>query len=644
MTRTFAEFGIEAVGQGEIDVTCPKCSLSRRNKRARCLSVNTDKGAWICHHCGWRGSLEFGEEEASRPPRRFVPPTLPALVDLPAEVIAWFESRAIPQRILARNNVVYGPAYFPQIEDRRGAMQFPYFRGEDLVNVKYRTKDKHFRMHGGAERILYGINDVAEITVIVEGEIDKLSCEAAGYLACVSVPDGAPPPNAKGYASKFDFLDADAKRLEVVKTWILAVDNDEPGKALEAELVRRFGPERCRRVEWPAGCKDANEVLVRFGFDRLKTCLDEAKPYPIEGLFTVDDISDLIDDLYDRGLPGGEKTGWPSVDRLYTVRAGEWTLVTGVPSHGKSTWLDALLVNLIDREKGSAWRIGIYSPENLPLQRHFASLAEKLYGEPFRGTDRMDRELLNAAKYTLQESVVFILPAQPTVDSILDRTRIAVARRGISGLVIDPFNELEHARPARLTETEYISETLTKIRRFARDHRIHVWLVAHPTKLQKDRKTGEYPIPTPYDVSGSAHWRNKADNCITIWRDVEGDRNSVQIHVQKVRFREIGQPGVAVLRYDPRNGRFTDTNQGLSAGYDSPAVPSRAPERPRHANDDLPEPVSAELESNQRESEPMGGELESGQVDLWAELPSTPEEEARAELFAGRERSGYGDD
>src|SRR5690606_28072351 len=107
-----------------------------------------------------------------------------------------------------------------------------------------------------------------------EGEMDKLAVEVAGIVSCVSVPDGAPSETAKDYASKFTFLEADRARLESVKEWIIAVDNDGPGKRLEDELARRLGREKCRRVTWPEGCKDANEVLTKLCSEQLRECLD----------------------------------------------------------------------------------------------------------------------------------------------------------------------------------------------------------------------------------------------------------------------------------------------------------------------------------------------------------------------------------
>ncbi len=124
-------------------------------------------------------------------------------------------------------------------------------------------------------------------------------------------------------------------------------------------------------------------------------------------------------------------------------------------------------------------------------------------------------------------------------------------------LIIDPWNEMDHYRPAGLTETEYISRILTELRRAAREYDTHLFLVCHPMKMQKD-KDGNYPVPRPYDISGSAHWYNKADNCIAVWRDVQNAPLHTEIHVQKVRFKGTGKPGIVNLRYDLNKNSYFD--------------------------------------------------------------------------------------
>lgn len=555
--KTFADFNIELRpgASGEIKTTCPRCSASRKKTRYPCLNVNVEQGVWNCWHCSWSGTLKGGEWQRPEIRKEYRRPDYVATTTgLPETVIGWFAERGIGEAVIRRNQIGYGLIYMPQLEDETTAIQFPYFRGGEVINVKYRDGRKNFRMAAGAERVLYGLNDISDVTVWVEGEMDKLALEVAGYPNCVSVPDGAPAPDSKSYESKFDFLAA--PELAKVKTHILAVDNDPPGKRLQEELSRRLGAENCLLVEWPDGCKDANDVLIQHGADALGRCIEAAKPLPIVGAF---DVAALIGDLehhYAEGMPRGVSTGWESIDRHYTVRPGEWTLVTGVPGHGKSEFIDALLINLAAR---NGWRFGIFSPENQPFALHLAKLAEKYSGKPFNPgpTERMSRGEFDMAATWLDRHFTMILPEEPSINAILAVAKALVLRKGIRGLVIDPWNEIEHGRTQGQTETEYISIVLSRIRQFARAHGVHVWLVAHPAKLFKEAN-GKYPVPGPYDVSGSAHWRNKADCCLAVWRDQMANTRTVEIHVQKIRHKITGQIGKVNLTYDPVTGRYFD--------------------------------------------------------------------------------------
>lgn len=556
--KTFADFGIELrTNSGEEDTTCPECSESRKNKRARCLSVNIDKGVWTCHHCGWSGGLGTGEQHRPVIAKTWRRPQYePARISLSEESVRWFATRGITKEVMERNRVGVCSAYFPQLEDRANAVTFPYLRGDQVINVKYRTKDKHFRMEAGAERVLYGLNDIGEELIWVEGEMDKLSVEVAGFTSCVSVPDGAPTPNTKNYDSKFDFMSA--PELEKVKLHIIAVDNDEPGVRLEEELLRRLGRDVCKVVRWPEGCKDANDVLRAHGADTLQACIHAAAWVPVEGEHAVSEYSESMSRLYQYGMPMGLRTGWYSVDEYYTVMAGEWTLVTGIPGHGKSEWLDALMIQLaVDH----GWRFAIFSPENQPTEYHLSKLAEKYTNKPFGHgpSDRMSVADKDRALAFLDEHFVFLLPELPTIESLIERLKSMVKRHGIRGVVLDPWNEIDHSRLNGLSETEYISQALSKLRAFARSYGVHLWIVAHPTKLQKGTD-GSYPVPTPYDVAGSAHWRNKADNCIAVWRDTKEHNDEVEIHIQKVRKKSVGRPGLVTLRYQRLTGNYLEVS------------------------------------------------------------------------------------
>lgn len=274
---------------------------------------------------------------------------------------------------------------------------------------------------------------------------------------------------------------------------------------------------------------------------------------------TAMELEPLVAKLYTDGLSRGDSTGWRSVDQHYTVVPGQWTLITGYPASGKSEWLDALLLNLATNHD---WRFSVYSPENFPQSLHVVKLLEKHIGKPFfpGPTERLSEEEMVRGCDWLNTRFGFIEQTQEqpnSIDEILHEcwTWCMMDRSKKNGIVIDPWNELEHKRPQGLSETEYISQTLSTVRQFARAYKVHVWIVAHPAKIQKDRD-GKRPVPTPADVTGSANWWNKADNAICIHRNQLDDSQIVRVYVQKIRFKNIGRSGFVDLRWDRVTGRY----------------------------------------------------------------------------------------
>lgn len=294
---------------------------------------------------------------------------------------------------------------------------------------------------------------------------------------------------------------------------------------------------------------------------------------------TVSDFTPQLRSLYRTGLQPGESTGFPSLDPFYTVRPGEWTLVTGIPSHGKSSFLDAVMVNISAAKR---WRWLVFSAENMPHERHAALLMSQFLGKPFGNgpRSRMSLDEFEWSRRFIDQHFLFAtLPdSDCTITRMIQNAEFLAQRpgedvdgleHGIDGVVIDPWNELDHSRPNGLAETEYISRCLTEVRRFCRTQKVHVFLVAHPAKLARIKAVGRdgnesevYPVPTPYDVSGSAHWRNKADNCLCVWRDVMAP-GTCEVHIQKIRFREVGTVGRVEFGFDPPTSQYIDKFAGI---------------------------------------------------------------------------------
>ena len=550
--KTFADFGIEAptsynaAGQGY--ALCPKCSSQRKKGHVKSLSVNHLDGVWKCHHCEWIGSLKQGEERQSVKPKIIRKPVYNAAARLSVEALQFFEKRAIPLPLLIREQITSDHCWIPQEEDFVPCLLFPFMKGGEVVNVKYRAlASKAFRQTTDAEKVWYRQDSIErDCVVITEGELDALSCVVAGFASCISAPDGAPSVKSKQYTSKFTFLDQDPDPLDGVQMILLAVDNDEPGLLLREELARRLGRDRCYTVAWPEGCKDANDVLVRHGAKALQQCLTGAAAWPIQDAVYVETLAPEIMRLAMEGLPRGLSTGWVCLDEVFTIAPGQVTIVTGIPSHGKSQFVDALAINLMQFH---GWRFVICSPEHYPTALHGVKLMEKWADRtvrrhaPHAEAQVITEEEMVVALAEMHEAMTFIAPDDSlTILALLARAEAFVRRRGVQGLVIDPWNEFDHTRDRQTTEAEYINLTLGLVRRWARKWSVHVFIVAHPTKMPK-MDDGSYPVPTSYDINGGAAWRNKGDNCLSVWRTMQPGDWLVDIHIQKVKWSNLGTMG-----------------------------------------------------------------------------------------------------
>jgi twinkle protein len=305
----------------------------------------------------------------------------------------------------------------------------------------------------------------------------------------------------------------------------------------------------------------------------LQTEIDPPEETRLRGVYRARDIADDVQELWQTGIEPGELPGWACLDELYRVKRQYWTVVSGIPSHGKSTWLDNLMRNLA---RTSDWRFLICSPENQPLKRHIASLIEIHSGKKFCHPDQLDPRHVDQALSGdelgesfafIDEHFYFVQPEETDfhIDYILELAHQIKEEWDFDGMVLDPYNRLEHRRPNAMTETEYIGQVLTKWTNFHRGHNTHGWLVAHPAKQRElpntsgePRKQKIYAMPSLYDISGSANWYNMPDLGVVVYRNKDKKPETTTISVQKVRFREFGTIGEAELHYDTLCNRFVE--------------------------------------------------------------------------------------
>ncbi len=567
------DFGInlgeenENLESGTLEAYCPKCYHTTEKQKAT-LYVAMDTQSWFCKHCGFAGNLLQGSQNAptnSATPWKlnpFLGSYQPSL-SMSKGAIENFKKKKISEQTLQHFKISQTKTYFPSLEDNMGCIVYPYYQDHQLVNLVYFYGKHRCNEIGGVETCFNYDKIDLEHTYIVFDELDVFTFFECGKENVISLFGGLTydETNFEKTASRaLEFLQNIEDKVNKIKKITIAFPNNDLANYIKDEILRRLGKERCWVVQPPEHNYSWNDVFVEYGKTKSLFLLDTAKPIPVRGIFEIDEVEERFDELYYKGLKRGALTGWDTLNEFYTVVPGQWTVVTGIPGHGKSNFLDALFVNLAKYED---WKFAIFSPENQPIERHFANIVEKYFGQPFDlgKMGRISEDQKEDGKAWLKKHFSVILPHEDdswSIDGVLALAKVLVYRKGIKGLVIDPWNELDHSRPGNQTETEYISAVLTKLRQFARNYHVHIWLVAHPAKLYKD-KDGKYPVPTPYDISGSAHYRNKADNAITVWRNVgHEDQSCSDIHVQKIRFKEVGKVGLVSLRYDFVSGSFID--------------------------------------------------------------------------------------
>ena len=461
--------------------------------------------------------------------------------DIDNNVVTYLKSRGISKDTAIKSGLKYTKQFISGTNKEENCIVFPYFNKGKMEYAKLRSfPEKGFSSHGSALNF-YNIDSVEEKdwVIICEGEIDCLSFKEIGLNQVVSIPHGAVMKVTDGKIdpqedTKFRFIWNAKSKLDKCNKIILALDNDKSGQAMAEEIARRVGKDKCWKIEYPEGCKDANEVLVKFGVEKLDEIATRPIPYPVSGLYDAEHFYEEVDDIYDKGVGTGISTGYKDVDDIYTVVEGQLSVVTGHPSSGKSEFIDQIMVN-IAKEKN--WKFGICSFENEP-RIHISKLISKYLEKPFFGdaSKRMSKEELKEGKEFVQKHFSFLYQADgslSSLDSIITRMKIAVMRHGVRGIIIDPYNYI--ARDQDTSETDWISEMLTKLRVFAQAHSIHIWFVAHPTKMMR-RDDGTVPPPKGYDISGSASWFAKADVGLTVHRPNPSYSDISEILVWKCRF------------------------------------------------------------------------------------------------------------
>jgi twinkle protein len=548
--------------EGKTQGTCPICSSDRKpkNEKAKCASYDWERGIGTCHNCNKTFQLHTYKRKG-KSEKVYVKPERNAVLDagleypLSDKIVEWFGTRGISKETLQELQVTDGQEFMPQTGKTENAIHFNYFIGDQLINIKYRDGRKNFKLYKGAEKIFYNINSIVgfEYCVIVEGEMDVLALHEAGITNAISVPNGATLGT-----NNLEYLDNCIDYFDDKSKIIIAVDSDTAGQALQTELVRRLGAEVCYLASFE-DCKDANEYLLKYGKEALSQRISRSKPVPLENVTTFKDIEDEITDFVRNGFKPGFQVGLDNFDSIFSTYTGQFITVTGIPSSGKSDFVDQMVVGYNEKY---GWKTAYASPENTPTYLHAHKLMRKTWqGMPTVADIKSDK--WNQIADHVNDNYFFIDMERYTLESVLKKGAELVKRKGIKCLVIDPFNKVR-AQDASGDVNVYTLEYLSQIEIFAKKYDVLVMIVAHPTKMYKDAK-GNIEEPTMYNIKGGGEWYDASYHGLLVHRNYED--KTVKVKVLKCKFQNLGENGAEChFKWDSSSGCFIPHNPMINDG------------------------------------------------------------------------------
>ena len=531
---------------GATQGTCPLCSHTRKpkNQKLKCASYDWERGLGTCHNCDTSFQLHTYQRKGASE-KVYVRPEV-KYKKTSTKVEEWFKTRGINKQTLIDLRVGEGQEFMPQTGKQENTIQFNYYIGDQLINVKYRDGRKNFKLYKGAEKVFYNINSIVgyDTCVIVEGEMDVLALHEAGVPNAISVPNGATLNR-----NNLDYLDNCIDYFDDKTKIIIAVDADEPGQMLQRELVRRLGAEVCYIVDFN-GNKDANDFLLEHGTEALRSAIHTARPVPLENVSTLKDIEDELKDFVKNGFKPGFQIGLKNFDSIFSTYTGQFITVTGIPSSGKSDFVDQMVVGY---NQLYGWKTAYASPENQPVYLHAHKLMRKHWQDMPR-VDDIDGNKWEQVTNHVNDNYYFIDMDKYNLEAVLRKGAELVKRKGIKCLVLDPFNKIRDTNAHSDDVNRYTMDYLAKIEAFCKKYDVLTFIVAHPTKMYKGQD-GKMEEPTMYNIKGGGEWYDASYHGLLVHRDY--DAKTTKVKVLKVKFQNLGENGAeSHFTWEPRSGSF----------------------------------------------------------------------------------------
>ena len=562
----FKDIIVKRPKSGWSKAECPNCKEMGKRVKPEALGVHLVEGIAKCHKCDWvafddnkKGDKANYDKPIVTPPQDWENHTT-----LGDEAVKWFRGRGIGQQTIKDCKVTFEvPSVFKKGSGKW--VTFNYFHEGKRVNRKYRTgKSKNFVQDANSKKVFYGIDDIVgyKECYIVEGEMDKIAMWEAGIVNCISVPNGAGDLN--------DIFENCEEELSKINKFIIAVDNDSAGKGLRDNLIHRFGRYKCAEVTFKHG-KDANDELMHGGIFKLQEACVDYIEFPIENVY---DYGDLTDEqiIAERNKPA-KKTlkpygkRWDRLNDIFSVIRGQLTVVTGIPSMGKTTLLHDYTLSCIRGDESII--ASYYTPESNTKEDHKEQLVEQIVGKPYdnkKDGSATNTEVIEAYKFMKGRFYGYWVDKMVTLDEVIETFEAQVMRYGTNFFVIDAYNKLKKTGTNSMNES---SQDLAKLTSFAQRRGVFVFLVAHPRKMvDSDGEMKDARIPNLYDVKGNSEFYDQTHNGFAVhceYDDQNKRTQEVTFKLLKAKFKENGSQNIGQgikFKFDLTNQRYSDPLDG----------------------------------------------------------------------------------
>ena len=452
------------------------------------------------------------------------------------------------------------------------AFKFTY-HGEHVFtkfrNIFYKKGDKQAKEvpEKDGKPVLWNIDniDYSKPVILTEGMIDALSVIQAGFDNVVSVPMGC---------NNFKWVDLCWEEIQKINEWVLYMDNDEAGYKMQKELLNKFSEDKYKFSIVEHELKDANEELVEFGPEIVKSFIDNAKKVPLDGVIDISEI-----DITDISKLDRVETGNNAIDMaMGGYLFPSLNVWSGQRAAGKSTMLYQTLIPALEKD----YNVFIYTGEldagmfklwfynQIATERHLEAKVDHIRRKQ---NYRVNDTAIKAIDEWIKGKIwVFDNRIGNDKDEIISRMKEAYKRYNCKLFVLDNLTVMRSKGIENKYEAQ--SELTDELRQFAINTNSCVNLVVHPRK-------GNNKMFDNDDVGGSGDITNLAFNVVYVRRVEKEDDltetelkeasesglSSVNSIVQVTKNRVFGETSKTYMAYDPRSKRFYNNSSYIATKW-----------------------------------------------------------------------------